>query len=174
LSSFEYVSVILSIVIALGIARLLAGVAEVIRFRHTLASKGLYIWWCAFLLTVHVGWWFGVWYVVRPLQEFSLLAVFGYFSVPASLYVASRLLVPETSSQSPESLENRLESIRTPFLFLVAYPWVPGTIGNLASGDVPAALLLASVGVLTLIGIPLKGRFQVPLLAPCQPRTSRS
>ena len=87
------------------------------------------------------------------------------FSVPASLYVASRLLVPETDPRAPVSLEDRLGSIRTPFLVFVAYPWLPGTIGNLASGDVPAALLLASVGVLALLGIPFKERFQVPLLA---------
>lgn len=166
MSAFEYVSVILAIVIALGIARLLGGIADVIRLRRQLTSKTLYVWWCCFLLAVHIGWWFGVWHVLRPMAQYSLVAILGFFSVPAFLYVASRLLVPDIDPQSAPSLERRLNDIRVPFLVCVAYPWVPGVISNLAVGNVPAAVLLMAVGALALLGIPLRGRrWQLPLVA---------
>ena len=165
MSAFEYVAVLLAIVIALGIARLLGGIADVIRLRCQLTSKTLYLWWCGFLLAVHIGWWFGVWHVLRPAAEFTLLAVFGNFSVPASLYVASRLLVPDVGSASAPSLERRLDEIRVPFLVCVAIPWLPGVISNLASGHTAAAGFLIVIGALALVGIPLSSkRWQLPLV----------
>ncbi len=164
MSAFEYVSVILAIVIALGIARLLGGIADVIRLRRQLTSKALYLWWCGFLLAVHIGWWFGVWHVLRWAPEFSLLAVFGTFFVPASLYIASRLLVPDVGPAFM-SLERRLDEIRVPFLVFVALPWLPGVVLNLASGDTAAAAFLAVIGALALGGIPLSSkRWQLPLV----------
>ena len=61
MSTFEYMSVMHSIVLALGLARVLGGIADVARDWHRLETKWFFLGWLALLLVLHVGWWFGLW-----------------------------------------------------------------------------------------------------------------
>ena len=125
LSTFEYVSVVHSIVLALGMARALGGVADIARVWSQLASKWFFVGWLILLLIQLTGWWFGLWARFEQLEEIRLLTFFGWLLVPASLYVASRLLIPEFPEGAPPDLEQRFADVRIPFFACLAISPIP-------------------------------------------------
>ena len=51
----EYISVMHSIVLALGVARLLGGIADLSRLWHRIQTRELFLAWFLVLLAAHIG-----------------------------------------------------------------------------------------------------------------------
>jgi len=149
-------SVIYSIVLALGIARVLGGFADIARDWREVEAKWPFLGWLSLLLALHLGWWFGLWARFSAIDEVELSAFLTWFLVPASFYVASRLLVPEFPEGSPPNLEQRFSDVRVPFfacLVLSVAPVFPGL-----KATVGPPWLLAVFGALALTGVFVSGR----------------
>ena len=144
-------SVLHSIVLALGIARVLGGIAGVVRYWRQLETKWFFLGWLALLLLLHLGWWFGLWIRFGEVSDISLWTFFFWFLIPASLYIASRLLIPEFHEGSPPDVKQRFDKVRMPFfacLVLAIIPIFPG-LADAARTD----WLLAVFGGLALTGL---------------------
>ena len=140
-----------SIVLALGIARVLGGIAGVARDWRRLEIKWFFLGWLALLLLLHLGWWFGLWIRFVEVSDISLWTFFFWFLIPASLYIASRLLIPEFHQGSTPDLEQRFDEVRMPFfacLVVVIIPILAG-LADAARTD----WLLAVFGGLALTGL---------------------
>ncbi len=140
-----------SIVLALGIARVLGGIAGVARDWRRLEIKWFFLGWLALLLLLHLGWWFGLWIRFGEVSDISLWTFFFWFLIPASLYIASRLLIPEFHQGSTPDLEQRFDEVRMPFfacLVVVIIPILAG-LADAARTD----WLLAVFGGLALTGL---------------------
>ena len=140
-----------SIVLALGIARVLGGIAGVARDWRQLETKWFFLGWLALLLLLHLGWWFGLWIRFGEVSDISLWTFFFWFLIPASLYIASRLLIPEFHQGSTPDLEQRFDEVRMPFfacLVVVIIPILAG-LADAARTD----WLLAVFGGLALTGL---------------------
>ena len=61
MSLFEFVVTLFSIVIALGVARVLSGFAGLIEFRSSIQHKPLFTLWLVYLLLAQIVWWFSIW-----------------------------------------------------------------------------------------------------------------
>ena len=98
-----------------------------------------------------MGWWFGLWTRFSAMSEIGLSTFLAWFLVPASFYVASRLLIPEFPEGSPPDLEQRFSEVRAPFfacLVLSIAPVLPGL------GSAPRSQwLLVIFGALALTGV---------------------
>ena len=81
-------SVIHSIVLSLGIARILGGLTGVARYWRELKDTWFFLGWLALLLALHLGWWFGLWSRFHGASEIKLSTFFAWFLVPASLWLA--------------------------------------------------------------------------------------
>ena len=149
--------------LALGIARVLGGVADIARVWRELKTKWFFLGWVTLLLIQLIGWWFGLWARFGGISEISLVAFSGWFMVPASLYVASRLLIPEFPDGAPPDLEKRFADVRGPFfscLIISVAPALP-----LLPAAVAPQWLLAVYGTLALIGVFVSDRrWQIGLL----------
>ncbi len=140
-----------SIVLALGIARVLGGIAGVARDWRQLETKWFFLGWLALLLLLHLGWWFGLWIRFVEVSDISLWTFFFWFLIPASLYIASRLLIPEFHQGSTPDLEQRFDEVRMPFfacLVVMVIPILAG-LADAARTD----WLLAVFGGLALTGL---------------------
>jgi hypothetical protein len=124
-SVFEYLSVMHSIILALGVARLLGGVADLSRHWGTIGAEWLLAIWLFQLLMQHTGWWFGLWHAFHDSVELPLWMFVLSLSIPASLYVASRLLVPNLDSETPIDFADWFGKIRVPFYISVAVTTIP-------------------------------------------------
>ena len=92
MSVFEFVVTLYSIVIALGVARVLTGYVALIEFRKEVDHLPLFAIWLSLLLFAHIVWWFSLWNN-SDMPSISLSRAVVTFHVPAFLFIASRLLV---------------------------------------------------------------------------------
>jgi hypothetical protein len=153
-------------VLALGQARALGGLADIARAWSALETKWFFVGWLILLLTQLTAWWFGLWARFSEMDAIGLPAFFIWLLVPASLYVASRLLIPEFPQGAPPDLEQRFADVRRPYFACLAPSVAP------ALPELPAAVdpqwLLALYSLLALMGVWVSDRrWQIGLLFTC-------
>src|SRR5258708_26145396 len=88
ISSFEYVTVLISIVLGLGITQILTGIARLIQKRNKLIVYWPHLLWIIFILFLHVQeWW--VMYELKTVMQwrFSLFFFFFFFSITFFFFV---------------------------------------------------------------------------------------
>jgi hypothetical protein len=106
-NAFSYLSVLISIVLGLGMAHLLGGVARAISRRATTAFYWPTLAWAFFLLVFIIQ----VWWVDFALSRQTQWTVAGFASVlliPATLYFMAFLILPESSDMRATFFENRV------------------------------------------------------------------
>lgn len=94
MSAFEYVTVLISIVISLGITQILRGVASVLKKINKVELYWPHILWVVFVLLLHIQ----EWWVTYELKNFApwRLPVFLFIMIyPINLFLMSRLLFPD-------------------------------------------------------------------------------
>jgi hypothetical protein len=92
-NAFEYLSVLISIILALGMTRVLAGVGEMLQARRHRRLYWVHIIWIVNLfIYLVVAWW--VFYRWRHQQEWPFFLFVFVLIAPTLLYLASMLLFP--------------------------------------------------------------------------------
>jgi hypothetical protein len=116
-SIFSYLTVLISIILGLGIAHLLSGVARAVSRRTTTIFYWPTLVWILVLLILIIQ----VWWVDFSLSRETTWTLAGFAStllIPATLYFMSFLILPETSDMRETYFENRVWF----FSLLVAVP----------------------------------------------------
>ncbi len=151
MSTFEYMSVMHSIVLALGIARVLGGLADMVRHWPRLEAKWSFLCWLLLLLALHMGWWFGLWARFSAMADIHLTTFLAWFMVPASFYVACRLLIPDFDHDSLPDLQRRFDDVRIPFFLCFVVATLP-VFPELLDGP-QSQWLMAVFGASALLGV---------------------
>jgi hypothetical protein len=103
MNPFEYLSVLISIVLALGMTRVLAGVAEMLQQRTCRRIYWVHVIWIVNLfIYLVIAWW--IFYRWRNQQEWTFFLFVFVLISPTILYLASMLLFPRESSDN-ESID---------------------------------------------------------------------
>ena len=136
---FEYISVLLSIVISLALAHLLNGIARIIengfrRFSIPLAQ------WIAFCLFLCVDYWFSIWHA-RDESAWTLGYVCQLLLQAAVIYIASRLIVPTPIADQTIDLTAFFESNRRKFMGVLVVLAVINEATNLTLGGFSSLVL---------------------------------
>jgi hypothetical protein len=150
---FDYVAVLLSIVISLALAHLLTGIAHMIqdgvrRFSIPLAQ------WILFSLFLCVDYWFYVWHL-HGERRWSLAYVALLLTQAAMIFVAARLIVPAASEDCAIDMTAFFERNRRKYLAVVAALAAVNGFINLSLpgfGSLQLALLVGAWIVLFGIG----------------------
>jgi hypothetical protein len=106
-NAFNYLSVLISIVLGLGMAHLLGGVARAISRRATTSFYWPTLAWAFFLFVFIIQ----VWWVDFALSKQTQWTVAGFASVlliPSTLYFMAFLILPESSDMRATFFENRV------------------------------------------------------------------
>lgn len=119
MSDFAYISVLLSIILGLGIAQLLAGIARLVRDGRRLWPA----WWVmvmvAMLLLAH----FQVWWVSfhwRHVQSWTFLSYIAFMTLPMLLYLLAYLILPADLRLDGRALAQEFIGRRRPFYAILA------------------------------------------------------
>lgn len=155
MESFRWLSVVLSIILGLGMTRLLTGLVGVFRARQQNAIDWVPLVWAVCLFFVQVQFWWALYDI--PDMHWTFGAFIVLVSLPALLFVASALLLPLETVHTGASLrayfeeEGRWALIAVSLYFLAAYAanlffWHASALQpiewlNLAQGIMPLALL---------------------------------
>ena len=98
MTQFEFISVAVSIVLALSLARLLGAVPHLLAPGRRYWVHGL---WAAILLLIHLGFWWAIW-AYREVDAWTFRGFAAVMLAPALLYLTGTILV----SDSPADVES--------------------------------------------------------------------
>jgi len=112
--AFEYIAILLSIIISFAFAHLLNGIAHIIEHGVKRFSLLLTHWivWCLFLC---VDYWFTIWHA-RDTKVWTLAYVSLLLTQGALIYIAARLVVPAPIKDEPVDLSAFFDSHRRKFM----------------------------------------------------------
>jgi len=91
--AFDYLSVMVSIVLGLGVTQLLTTLGVIIRERDRLKPYWLTVLWIGILILAHIQTWWAM-FGMREVADWSFLGFFMLLLQPILLYLLSSLLTP--------------------------------------------------------------------------------
>ncbi len=104
MSRFEYLSVLVSIVIALGISEMTVSWGRALQQRHQLTFSWLHLFWTLFIVLLMVQFWWGFWNF-RLVEPWSLPALLSVLVEAVTLVLAALLLAPRGAESGPLDLD---------------------------------------------------------------------
>jgi hypothetical protein len=94
MTPFEYLSVLISIILGLGLTHLLSAVRELIQKRARVRFYWLALVWAALIFTTQVQWWWGIFELrVRPAWNF--FSFLFLLLAPVSMYLTAGIVLPD-------------------------------------------------------------------------------
>lgn len=95
MSPFEYIVVLISIILGLGITTILTGLAELIRFRKNQSFYLPYFSWVVVVFVLHIQDWWAT-YELRHQQSWALPGFLLIIAYPIGLYLLAHLMFPKS------------------------------------------------------------------------------
>ncbi|HEY3405642.1 MAG TPA: hypothetical protein VGK59_19800 [Ohtaekwangia sp.] len=115
MSPFEYVIVLISIILGLGITTILTGLAEWIKHSNRSRLYAPYVIWIVLVFVMHVHeWW--VSYGLKSIERWPMSLFMFIVLYPINLYVLAHLLFPVDYKNGPDSKTFYLTNYRKIFI----------------------------------------------------------
>jgi len=151
MEAFEYLSVLISIVLGLGITQLLLGFGRWLEQRKTMTAYGPAIAWAIFLVLVHVQTWWAM-YGLREYADWSFLQFTLVLLQPIVLFLLATIVFPSSTAPLQDLRGNFLEQ-RPWFFGLLMILLLVSILKDISrTGALPNPLNLGFHGLLFLIG----------------------
>lgn len=91
---FSYLAVLVSLVLALGLTRVLRGVGQIIQYREAIDTYWVHLVWVGVLFVFHVQFWWSL-YDLRTVETWSFVGFLLVLVPPAVLYLMAVMHFPE-------------------------------------------------------------------------------
>lgn len=123
-NEFNYLAVVTSIILGLGISHLLTGCARLIQARDLIPISWFYVSWLALLFPLYIMYWWAFW-DFRKQVRWSFLSFFFLITGPIGLYLITALLLPEINERTSVNLIEHYLNVRNWFfgLFSMLQVW---------------------------------------------------
>ncbi len=160
MSLFEYVTVMVSMILALALGRLLMSASSLAKNRHKVVPHAPYVLWLCFLFLTLINHWWSLW----DLRDISWTYLsFVYILIaPTLIFFGVGLLVHEGTGDDPIDLPVEFERVRPLFLLLMTgYVTAMWFDGPLFAGQNPLGLvgiMHLPLVVAYLVALPTKAR----------------
>ena len=157
MSVFEYVAVMMSVVLALVVARILSFVGAVASGKSRFDISWLHFAWVFLIFATLVMAWQTIWNL-RDQPAYSLGQVVMMLIATSLIFIAARILIPDEPTEERLDLRDHYFDVRVPFFAVLMVLWLFPLVGmaiflsfSLFSADVLcriAWLTLAATGLL--------------------------
>jgi hypothetical protein len=98
ISPFEYVSILISIILGLGITQILSSFSDLLYHRKKVKFYWPHSIWILFVLFLHIQDWF-VTYQIKGKAAWSLPELFFILLYPITLFIAAKMLLPTNDDE---------------------------------------------------------------------------
>ena len=121
MTAFEYITVLISIILGMGITQIVTGIADMVTQWSRVKIYWPHLLWVAFVFFLHIQ----DWWETFNLQEFTVWKLSTFLVVilyPINLFILARLLFPFGQDQSTNSVDFKefyFSNYRKFFLWLV-------------------------------------------------------
>jgi hypothetical protein len=137
MDAFNYLSVMVSMVLGLGLTQLFAGIGNMVQVRRRVKPYWLHAVWIVLMIGLHIQMWWSFW-MMRGVQEWTYTGFAFVLLGPGTLVIASHVLLPELVDGTID-VEKHYYDTRPVFF------------GLLAAAGAWALLLEAAMGLRSLI-----------------------
>jgi hypothetical protein len=150
MGAFEYLSVLISIVLALGMTRVLAGVGEMLQARTQRRIYWVHVIWILNVFTyLVIAWW--VFYRWRNEQAWTFFLFVFVLISPTILYLASLLLFPRESTMD-ESVDYKMHFYANHRAFFIIFAlYAPVDLVDTLLKGVPHFFELGPLYIVSLV-----------------------
>jgi hypothetical protein len=114
---FEFITVMISVILALAAAQLFLGLAPLLQTRHTVRLSVTHAGWVASLFLITFLHWWSLWDFRDLSWTFPMFAI--SLVGPSLMFFAATLINPRDVSRDPVDLASHFGTIRRPFLAVV-------------------------------------------------------
>jgi len=129
MSPFEYTTILVSIMLGLGIAQIVAGIADAVYHSVSIKHHWPHTAWVAIVLFLLVQDWI-VTYQLKEMKSWDLPTILFVLAYPGLLYLLAHLLFPPEARQEPKDMQLHLQKIRWMVLTLFSATVVLSIIFN--------------------------------------------
>jgi len=150
---FEFITVMISVILALAAAQLLLGLAPLLQTRHEVRLSGTHAAWVGSVFLITFLHWWSLWDFrdldwTFPMFALSLVG-------PALLFFAATLINPRDTSSDPIDLAEHFRDVRRPLLIVILLAMVFLTVDGPLFGTEPPVnrLRFAQAGVIGMTGL---------------------
>jgi hypothetical protein len=119
MSQFEYLSVLVSIIVGLALTQLLSGVARLIQLRRRVRPHATTLCWVVLLFLVDTQIWWAA-FERRDSPEWNFFSFLLYLLMPILAFMLSYLVLPELGEEDEIDLAANFEDNRPWFFALLA------------------------------------------------------
>jgi hypothetical protein len=119
MSDFEYIAVLLSIILGLGITQLLSGIARLVRDGRALAPA----WWIMVIVAVLLVMHFQVWWASfgwRHIETWTFFSYVSFMVLPMLLFLLAYLILPADPQLEGRELVREFIARRRSFYLIIA------------------------------------------------------
>lgn len=151
MTPFEYVSVLISIVLGLGITQIVTGTADMIHNSERVRVYWPHVLWVVLVFFLHLQeWW--ILYGLRQYQEWRLATFFFTILYPINLFILARILFPGGQEAGPIDLKEFYFKNYRKFFLLSAFLPVVSFIDNVFINQYPIEEQFIHVLLLGVMG----------------------
>ena len=133
---FDYVMLLVSVVLSLGLARLLETHARLVKRGTAVKWSAVYVAWLLILAAMHVDLWATLW-AVHTQTAWPWTMVLGFFFQAIALFYGAVMITPDDDGSPVDlwqfHLGNRRRYIPTMAVYTVSLPYVAGCLLAMAS-----------------------------------------
>jgi len=122
MSSFEFLSVLISVVVGLGMANMFAGIGQMLHRHRTVRFSITHAAWSVFVFLMMVVFWWTVVYGWKDWENWNILLFLFILSYGFLLFLLSAILYPREIPDSWDTLAHFLDMRR--WFFSVLFLWL--------------------------------------------------
>jgi hypothetical protein len=169
-SRFEYLSVLVSIVIAYAMSEALSGWGQMIRVRDRVRPYPLHMGWSILSVLLMIQWWWGGFWRYRDVADLGYFGFLAVLSEPVLLVLLSFVLTPHPAELCGRDLRaeyfrNRRWSFGIAAFLLVELALVDAFVADQSLWHPRNAIRGLGVAVLVTLAISARERLHAALLA---------
>jgi hypothetical protein len=155
MNAFEYVAVMVTVVLALAVSHILTSLATMIANPERVRPYWVHILWAVFLLGLNLQAWLVLW-TLRGQSEWPVGQIVMMLTSSSLIFVAARVLQPELPPGACVDLRGHFSRIRFPLFATLSAFWLFPILGRVVfiGGHL---LEPATVARLAFLGLSLSG-----------------
>ncbi len=150
MSLFEFILVMISLVLAIGVTHLLQAVASMVLLRRLLQVDWVVVTWVVTLFILSAAYWWSLWDFRQV--EWTFPAFFYLLLAPTLLYVGVSLLVAASNAAHEGHVGEEFDKVRIPFLTVMSLFHILASVDGFLLGAEAAWSSLRVVQLLALAG----------------------
>ncbi len=123
MSVFEYIAVMVTVVLGLGVAHLLASLGSLVGSQGRIRAHWVQLLWFLLLLGLHLQAWLSLW-LLRDLAEWRIGQIVAALVAAGLIVIAARILVPDLHADTEVDLRERYFQVRVRFFAALSALWI--------------------------------------------------